>query len=289
MKEIDRIKFNNKTRPKLDFDLVKLEWLLSRKTDHITQPHIIDFFHILIITQGNGYHTIDFTDFTYKKGTVLTIRKDQIHRFFKSPNAKGYLLLFTEDFLTSHFGKDEVLRAFHLFNELLVSPKIDLRKKEFEMVLQLIKRIETEYNKDYDEFSGIIIRSVLHILLIKVFRIKSNNSEKLLKRKYFEEFLQFQQLVESNFSVTRKVFDFANKMNCTTKTLNNICRAILDKSAKTVINEIVITQIKRLITNTSLSIKEIAYKSGFDEPTNMYRYFKKYTNSSPEAFRKAHS
>lgn len=289
MKKIKRIKFHNKTRPKLDFDLVKLEWLISRKIDHITQPHIIEFFHILIITKGKGYHTIDFTDFSYKKGTLLTIRKDQMHRFFKNPNTKGFLLLFTEDFLTSHFGKKEVLRAFHLFNELLTSPKIELDEKEFDDVLKLIKSIEGEYNEYDDEFSRGIIRSALHMLVIKLFRIKSMNSGKLLKRKYFDEFLQFQQLVEDNFSTTRKALDYANMMNCTTKTLNNICRTILNKSSKTVINDIVITQIKRLLINTPLSITEIAYESGFDEPTNMYRYFKKYTKHSPEAFRKANS
>ncbi len=290
MKKIRHIQFRNKNRPNLHFDLVKLEWILSKKEEpYVTQLHRTEFFIILLNTQGKGCHTIDFVDYPYKKGTVLTIRKDQIHRFFRSSNSKGYLLLFTEEFLVSHFGKDEVLRALHLFNELLISPKVDLGMKEFENVLQLVKNIETEYNENNDEFSGVIIRSVLHVLLIKLFRIKSKNSDKLSKRKYFDDFLQFQQLVEANYSKTRKVLDYAKMMNCTSKTLNNICRTILDKPAKTLINEIVIIQIKRVLINTPLSINEIAYRSGFAESTNMFRYFKKHTNSSPEAFRKANN
>jgi AraC-like DNA-binding protein len=286
MNKIKRIKFINKTRPNLDFDLIRLERILSKKSDKITQPHIIDFYHILVITEGEGIHTIDFTDFTYKKGTVFTIRKDQTHRFIKDSNTKGFLLLFTEDFLTSHFGKNEVSRAFQLFNELLVSSKIDLAENEYEVVLRLITSIEAEYGEHDDEFSRSIIRSALHVLVMKLFRIKSKDTNKLSTRKYFDKFLRFQSLVEHNFPQTRKTIDYANMMNCTTKTLNNICRTILDKSAKTVINDIVVIQIKRLLVNTSFSITEIAYESGFDEPTNMYRYFKKHTNQSPEAFRK---
>ena len=289
MRNISRIKFNNTTRPKLDFDLVDLEWILSREKDELTRPHIIDFFHVLIITEGKGIHTIDFTNFEYKKGTILTVRKDQVHSFVKNPNTKGYLLLFTEDFVTSHFGKKEVLRAFQLFNELLTSPKIDLNNKEFGEVLKLIEIIEAEYDENHDEFSRGIIRSALHMLVITLFRIKSKGSNKLSKQKYFNEFLQFQKLVEGNYIKTRKAVDYAGMMNCTTKTLNNICRTILDKSVKSVINDIVIIQIKRLLINTSLSVTEIAYESGFDEPTNMYRYFKKHTNNSPDTFRTAYN
>ena len=289
MKKIKHIKFQNEKRPASDFDLLKLEELFYRDVQHdITQPHKIEFFHILIITEGQGYHTIDFTDYKYQKRTLLTVRKDQIHNFFKSPTANGYILLFTEDFLARQYGKVEVLRAFQLFNELIISPVVNLDEKEFEEIIQLVKNIETEYDRYEDEFSLSIIRSTLHLIVIKLFRIKSKYSNKLSKRKYYEEFLQFQQLIEENCFKTRKALDYAKMMNCTTKTLNNICKATLNKSAKTVIDDIAITQIKRLLINTKLSISEIAYTAGFDEPTNMYRYFKKYTDYSPEAFRKAH-
>ena len=49
---------------------------------------------LLFITEGKGSHTIDFMDYTYQKGTLLTIRKDQIHKFTKSNSPQGYLLIF---------------------------------------------------------------------------------------------------------------------------------------------------------------------------------------------------
>jgi AraC family transcriptional activator of pobA len=289
MNEIKNIQFTNKKRPELDFDLVTVQDLFSKNFEEIFQHHKIDFFHILVITSGKGKHTIDFTDFDYKKGTILTIRKDQIHRFFRNKDAKGFLLLFTEDFLTSHFGKEEVLRAFQLFNELLTTPNIDLASKDLVEFIKSIESIESEYSEHSDQFSRSIIRSELHVLLVKLFRIKSKTSNNLSKRKYFDEFLQFQKLIEDNYNSTRKVIDYAKMMSCTSKTLNNICRDIVNKTAKDVINDIVIIQIKRLLINTSFSVSEIAYKSGFEEPTNMFRYFKKLTNNSPEVFRKANS
>ena len=289
MKVLKLIKFQNQKRPKLDFDLVKLEELIARELSHdITQPHKIEFFNVLFVTAGQGSHTIDFTDYQYRKGTILTIRQDQIQNFSRSPSAKGYLLLFTEDFLASHFSRLQVLRSFQLFNELLTSPKIELNESDFQEILSFIKSIEAEYNENDDEFSSSIIRSALHMLVIKLFRIKALHGQKLKRSKYLDQFLQFQKLVEEKCFETKKVLDYATMMSCTTKTLNNICRSILDESAKSIIDSIVVLQIKRLLVNTALSISEIAYTAGFEEPTNIYKYFKKHTGSSPETFRKAH-
>ena len=101
------------------------------------------------------------------------------------------------------------------------------------------------------------------------------------------EFLDFQKLVENHCFETRKVSDYAAKMGFSTKTLNNVVQSVVTKSAKTFIDEIVIIQIKRLLINSSMTIQEIAYTSGFDEPTNLYKYFKKYVMTSPEVFRQA--
>ena len=60
----------------------------------------------------------------------------------------------------------------------------------------------------------------------------------------------------------------------------------MNKPVKTYINDSLILEIKRLLMNTSLSIKEISYKTGFEDPTNFVKYFKKYTELTPIDFRK---
>ncbi|WP_299708848.1 helix-turn-helix domain-containing protein [uncultured Tenacibaculum sp.] len=288
MKEdIKKIKFNNVQKPNFQFDLVELNELLNRELDHdLTTIHRVEFYHIFLITEGDGSHTIDFTEYSYETATLFTLRKNQLHCFNRSNNANGYLLLFTEDFLLSHFNKIEVSKSIQLFNNLLSMPKITLTKDEFSDILKLISRIKTEYFDTYDDFSVGIIRSILHILITKLYRIKTRDNQNLLQRKYFNEFIQFQKLVEENYATTKKVIDYANQMNCSTKTLNNICNNIIGKSAKVIIDEVVITQTKRYLISTTLSVKEIAYKVGFDEPSNLYKYFKKYTGCPPELFRK---
>ena len=42
---------------------------------------------------------------------------------------------------------------------------------------------------------------------------------------------------------------------------------------------------KRLLCHTNISIKEIGYAIGFDEPTNFIKYFRKHTGKTPIDFR----
>lgn len=282
-----QIKFQNALNPEAKFDFLKSEEIFKKEiTDHSPfHLHRVDFYLILLIEKGHGTHTIDFTDYKLKEGTILTIRKDQIHKFYKNDSIQFTLLLFTDEFLVSYLEELEALKSLQLFNEFLGQPKMQLPKAAFKEVCDLLKRLETEYFKVYDDYSLGIIRSELHILLAKLFRIKTDKNPVISARKYLSEFTQFQSLVEEHVVQYKKVKDYAKMLGLSTKTLNTVTKNIVNKTAKEFIDDICIKQIKRLLINTEHSIKEIAYAAGFEETTNLYKYFKRQTKLTPEQFR----
>ena len=282
-----QVKFENRENPRSTFDLLKLQDLFQR-TDiahDFEKLHKVDFFLILFIQEGRGLHTIDFKDYDLEKGTLLTIRKDQIHRFTKNGQIKGFSLLFTNEFLVSYLEKLEAQKSLQLFNELLGVPKIQLDQDDFEVINELIAGMEEEYFTIKDTYSLGIIRSQLHILITKLYRIKSRNSSLTINKKYLSSFIDFQKLVEEKAFITNSVADYAKLMLISTKTLNTISKSIINRTAKDFIDEIKIKQIKRLLINTTLPIKEIAYTTGFNETTNFYKYFKRLAGVTPESFR----
>ncbi len=287
MENIKQIKFENSQRDKAKFDIVPLEKLYEHKgLDHsIEEFHKVEFYVILLIENGKGRHAIDFINYDCKAGTILTIRKDQIHKFYKSDSLKGALLVFTDDFLERYLQTSESQKTLQLFNEALASPKIQLSKIHFEEIKTLYEQLKIEYFNNTDDHAVSIIRSTLHILITKLFRAKASTENLDFERKYLAEFITFQQLVENNVTKTTKVKDYALMMGISTKTLNTVTKEIVNKSAKEFIDEICIKQIKRLLINTQLSVKEIAYQSGFEETTNFHNYFKTRTSITPKEFR----
>lgn len=281
------IQFHNTQNPTAGFDMLRIESLFDRDDmDHNpAELHLVEFYLIVLIEEGEGKHTIDFTEYDCKKGSLITVRKDQIHKFHKNDSIRGTILLFTDDFLVSYLEKLEALKSLQLFNELLGVPKIQLSDDALSEVLGLVQRLKKEYFATNDDYSLGIIRSELHILIAKLFRIKSNENHIIHSRKYLSEFIEFQNLVEANANKFNKVKDYAKMLGVSTKTLNNITQHIINKTAKEFVDDICTKQIKRLLINTDLPIKEIAYSSGFEETTNFYKYFKRQTALTPEQFR----
>jgi AraC-like DNA-binding protein len=68
--------------------------------------------------------------------------------------------------------------------------------------------------------------------------------------------------------------------------LSDLLVARTGKSTKRIIDDRVVLEHKRLLAHTDISVKELAERSGFDEPTNLVKFFRHHTGTTPQAFRR---
>lgn len=286
MNNEEKIEFANTQNPKSRFDIVKIEDILLKQTlNHSPyQFHILKFYALLIITEGTGKHIIDFESYDCKKGTILFIGNGQIHKFMQDSGLKGYLLPFHDDFF-SFLNINEITKILQLFNNSLFEPKIQLNQKGFSEISKRIETITKEYFNLNDNFSANIIGGELFTLFNIFIRKSSFNHKVSLDTKYLEKFIAFQNLLKDRIFETSKVEDYAKYLGMSSKTLNTITKSIINKQAKTFINEFYLLGIKRILTDQKLSIKECAFQSGFDDIPNYYKFFKHHLTLTPEQFR----
>ena len=81
----------------------------------------------------------------------------------------------------------------------------------------------------------------------------------------------------------KKVKEYAEALNLTEKTLNEIVKKHTGESTSNIIYKQIIMEAKRLL-NTGISIKETAYALNFDDPGHFSKFFKTKTNISPSEF-----
>ncbi len=285
-KKFKEISFVNNTSNRFQFDCIRYEDLLKKNPpDHSQfEFHKLSFFAILLFTEKKGQYNLNFNDYDFKKGTLFTLRKDNIHKFYKN-NGKGHLLIFTDSFILNQTSQVEVSKTFLLFNQMLASPKLQLEKEDYQDIMNLFNLIRIEFSIAKDDFSMSIVRSYLQVIITKLFRIKSTSYIVFDNNRYLPMYLEFQALIEKECFRHKKLSYYANKMGVSTKTLNNVTQSVLHRTAKTLINEVVILQAKQLIINSTDSLTEIAYQVGFEDPTNFFKYFKRYTGVSPSQFK----
>jgi len=95
----------------------------------------------------------------------------------------------------------------------------------------------------------------------------------------------FKNLLDEQYKQVKTVSAYAGQMAVSEKRLTQATSTTLGKTPKQLIDERVQLEIKRLLVHTSLSIKEIGYELGFEEPTNFIKYFRKHEKMTPIEFR----
>lgn len=100
------------------------------------------------------------------------------------------------------------------------------------------------------------------------------------------ELLQrFIQLVRTECTAHREVAYYADRLCISTRYLSSIVRALAHKSAKEVIDEFVVLEIKLLLQSTDVPVQEIAFRMHFPDQSYLGHYFRKHTGLSPTEYR----
>ncbi|MFK7808103.1 MAG: helix-turn-helix domain-containing protein [Saprospiraceae bacterium] len=286
---IPKINFLNRERKDYEFNIVTNKDLLvyNPPTDYSPfRPHRLNFYAVLFILEGEGRHYIDFKEYHYRKGSVIYIAKGQVHAFEWNDEREAYFMLFTAGFLERSTVGSNMMQQLSLYNYHLHEPVMKLKKKQRVLFTELVSRMKEEYDSSDDWLTEEIILSSMKIFLMFAERIRRKRLQKKPRSVFHEAFIEFQKLLQDHIFKSRQVQFYAETMMMSTKKLNRITRDVMEKSAKEYINDFLILEIKRLLMNTSLSIKEISYQSGFEEPTNFVKYFKKQVGETPLGFRK---
>jgi AraC-like DNA-binding protein len=277
--------FQKEAEQQIEFQLTTIHKLCKRDLGHnLEKPHKLGFNVIIIITQGEGIHTIDFVPHQYKKGTVFFIKKDQIHNFKLKVDSQGYLLAFTDNFLNRLIVNQSLNILHEMFDYIYYPVKMQLSNDSYDDCIKLLQVLEKEFSIKIDEFKELILKPLLQAMIIKLSRDKL--SQRIpLDSKDKSLYLKFKQ-VSLNHNYSLHVNDYAKILDISSKTLTNMINKYLGKTTKKYLDEHLILQIKRLLLDKDLTIENISDKLYFDEPTNMVKFFKRYEKLTPSEFKK---
>lgn len=272
---------------KYGFEIISVGELVNffREYPEFAQPHSIDFYSLIFVTEGRGKFFIDYEEVYIQKGEILFLSRNQVLQYVTEENYEGFSISFTPNFIY-HSDKDvQMLNKSLIFNVLLKPNKLVLEEDFFNRCVFYFKDMINEYIKKNNPLWRDIISYQLKALLLKFEMIKSEYSQEHVNAKYYTEYIIFKERLEQNFIVNRRVDFYSNTVGVSEKKLNEITKYYHKKNAKDLIDDRVIIEMKRILANTDMIIKEIAFKFGFNDTANFVNYFKKNTNMTPTQFR----
>ena len=163
-----------------------------------------------------------------------------------------------------HFDLNEVIK---IPNHRIIQTQLQLIKKELQL-------------KPYQHY--ISVHSRIELILVEINRAKVERGDEIWKPDAL--FLKFLETVRANFDKGYSLADISRKLATTAAKLNEQSKLHTGRTAQNVIYGLIASEAKRLLTYQNLTVKEVAYQLGFNDPFYFSNFFKKHTNYSPKSY-----
>jgi len=265
-----------------------MHWETIRSRSHLYGYHIAPHRHeqlsqMLFIDSGHAHVALDDITRDVEGPALIMIPPLVVHGFTFSNDINGHVLTF--------FARDlaRLVEDSPPVTALLGQPGIvdlsgaDERKKT---VPRMVSELVSEGGRT-EPGQTLALRARVLLLMVAIHRAavlgereadaKSNRSETLAR--------SFQSEVDRHYSKSRSIGDYAAAIGISPTHLNRVCNQIFGTSALGVIERRIVLEARRYLRFSVLSIKEIAYVLGYEDPAYFSRFFRRQTGMTPQEYR----
>lgn len=280
--DIENIVFSRFVKQPIPFEFISIKELYRRcgqSAYDLSNPHRIEFHALIIVTEGESFHIVDFKKEILSPGVILPLTKDQVHAFNKDLTIKGFVISFEENFITQNISERNLFHFLHIYH----TPSILIGGENMATLNPFLKLLESLHLDTNIIMKPEIVNSTFMALLFQIKRL-SIYQHKTFESQRFKDFIQFKQLITENYHESHNAKDYAQQLSVSYKYLNDICKQIGHKTAKAFLDSWLLLEAKRNISENKYTSQEIAFKMGFNEPSNFIRFFKKFADITPNQF-----
>jgi AraC-like DNA-binding protein len=274
-REIESLPFRRPDGRSLGFEVFTLRSLYERAERvgfDLEGPQRPEFDMILLGTEGRGKIVVDFLPVPLGKRWLTFVAHGRVRQFVIDRGADAWMLLFEPE----RVGPSSVLAP------TWAEPALEIPAAARATFDTLVAELVAEQERGGDDRQAAILDHLLRVVVLQAERLKMGTSAALP-----DALERFFAVLERDCARTRSVAHYARAAGVSTRRLGELLGERVGKSTKQVIDERVVLECKRLLAHTDVSVKELADQLAFDEPTNLVKFFRRHTRTTPIAFRAA--
>ena len=153
------------------------------------------------------------------------------------------------------------------------------------------KKFVLERKRAAGKYSQKVVRSLVGALVYELFQFWSETMDMKTEAQSSSDILfrRFVQAVNDDEVKHRSVSYYAQKLYVTPKYLSVVCKEKSGQSAMEFINSMVMLDVRRLLTYSDMSIKEVSSSLGFPNVSFFGKYVKAHTGMTPRSLQRGDS
>ncbi|WPB58422.1 helix-turn-helix domain-containing protein [Xylophilus sp. GOD-11R] len=264
------------------FDLVRLE---GRPDIPRGFPHRHDYYHLLWMSEAAGSHMLDFEHYEARANAVFFVSPGQLHAWESTVRPKGFVVNFSTEFFVQMFPRAEEIAQYPFFHIASNSPVLYLDQAQHDALLPILLEMEKEMLGRAEAHLD-IVRAYLLVLLSRLRRLYPRPADDGAPAHSHSLTKRFCLLIDRHYLEFGPLRDYAERLFVTERQLNDAVKRTLGKTAGQLVQDRLVLEAKRLLSNTDMGIAEIAFQLRFEDHAYFGRFFKKHTRLTPGEFRK---
>lgn len=245
----------------------------------LLQPRRLTSYFIVLIDSGSITYKLDLQDITVTDGDLLFAMPNQI--FIppaKISNQKYFKVLFDENTLTL------LPQHFPFLVNPLNSQTITLDNAARERVRKIFEILNQILHTEKHLTDSEIILAYLNLLLSELNSAYFKNEPVGIINTNLSKFVEFKLMVETHLTEQPSINTIAEKLALTTNSLYRLVKEYSGTSPKSFFINRLMIEAQRKLRYSNLSVKELAYELGFNDPDYFSRLFKKSTGKNVSDF-----
>ncbi|WP_406397961.1 helix-turn-helix transcriptional regulator [Streptomyces sp. NBC_00879] len=262
--------------------LAQLRSRIGPEQGRMVAPGRPDFHHLLTLTSGSLWQTVDFTGYALRPGSWLWARPGQVYQWGDITQAEGTVIIFERDF------PDPATTAAARLDDPHAPVVRVPRGDDIEALHTAAHHLDREFHAAMElpvDIHVTVLRHLLAVLVLRLTHLASPVGSP--SPEPGSTYLRFRDEVEREFASTRRLDDYAHALGYSARTLSRATLAAAGVGAKEFIDRRVVLEAKRLLAHSDLPAVRIAAQLGFSSATNFSKYFHQRTGQTPIAFRES--
>ena len=253
----------------------------SRPSEWTIQPHLHrDLNHIILIAEGGGSMRADGESVDFEAPCLLLVPAGIIHGFSWHRNSRGWVITIADSYLHHLLERDADLHP------LFRAPRA--------VALPDAPEVETRINSLARElaWSGpgqrAAVEALLLWLMVQALRHATlSDSSVSSGGRQARLVARLRERIEQRFRDREPVAAHARALGVSETALRHACARVASLSPAAILDERALLEARRLLLYSNLSVAEVGYAVGIDDPAYFSRFFARHTGRSPRDWRAA--
>lgn len=240
---------------------------------------------VLLVDSGLAIVSIGFKRRILRKGMMTVVFYDDTFWIERSSlEFRCRYVSLSEDNVQEAIYK---LASPYFWDSLTDNPLLLLNRKQWKLLEAWYEQMAWVCSNVAGEYINPMLRNNIYNLFMAMDNemMQEEGEEKKPISRSRLLIIKFLKLVNQHFRTHREVSFYADQLCITTTYLYKLTRKRWNLSPKELIDEQTVCEIKSLLSNTDLTIKEIGAILHFDDIPYLCRFFRKHTGLSPTAYR----